>query len=350
MTRAGMRSGDGIWVVGATFGAHYTRALQGQGLSAIIGRGGVKGRQLARSLGCDYFADIEQALSHPHPACAVVAVRSAIVGGEGDDITRRLLQAGIPVLQELPVHPQEMVNSFRVAQQQGVSYQVTPFYDQMPSVRRFLRAASRLTVDSPLRSVEMRVSVQALHCALFVLSEALGAPSPAIAVTPMAGFAKVLISGNWQGIPVDIVLMNRFDAASPDDNSQPLMQIVLLNDNGELMLHSPYGPVIWERRFQQSRTLVTNSDDPEDDALFLISPPHTVPGMRHLHHAMDSAIRTSLVRFMDSTHDSSRLQRQLAVLQLWQAICTRAGHPRQQSLDAPVPIGRSLGITLKEAE
>ncbi|RPH24125.1 hypothetical protein EHN07_14785 [Buttiauxella warmboldiae] len=351
MTSSQMRPGEGIWVVGATFGAHYARALQGQGLRAIIGRGGEKGRQLAQSLACDYFSAIDRALTRSRPACAVVAVRSSIVGGEGDDIARRLLQADIPVLQELPVHPQEMVNTLRVAQLRGIPFHVTPFYDQMPSVRRFLRAARRLAVASSLRSVEMRVSVQTLHCALFVLSELLGAPSPAITVTPMASFAKILVSGSWQGVAVDMVLMNRFDAASPDDNSQPLMQIVLLSDDGELMLHSPYGPVIWERRLQPPQSLTASRSDSEDEALLLAYPQQTAPGIEHVYRDMAAAIRASLARFMASdTHDSTRLQRQLAVLQLWQTICTRAGHPRQQSLAAPAPIGRILGITDREDE
>lgn len=346
MTSSQMHSGDGIWVVGATFGAHYARALQGQGLRAIIGRGGEKGRYLAQLLACDYFSNIDQALTSSRPACAVIAVRSSIVGGEGDDIVCRLLQANIPVLQELPVHPHEMVKSLRLAQQQGIPFHVTPFYDQVPAVRRFLRAARRLAVESSLRSVEMRVSVQTLHCALFVLSEVLGAPSVAITVTPMAGVAKVLISGSWKGIAVDIVLMNRFDAASPDDNSQPLMQIVLLSDDGELMLHSPFGPVIWERRFQQSLSLAVSRSESDDEALLLVSPQQTAHGIEHLFRDMDSAIRTTLARFMASdNNDSTRLQRQLAVLQLWQMICTRAGHPQQQSLNAPVLVGRSLGIT-----
>lgn len=351
MTSSQGRSGDGVWVVGATFGAHYAKALQGQGLRAIIGRGGEKGRHLARSLGCDYFSSIDRALTSQRPACAVIAVRSSIVGGEGDDIARRLLQANIPVLQELPVHPHEMVKSLKLAQQQGIPFHVTPFYDQVPSVRRFLRAARRLAAESSLCSVEMRVSVQTLHCALFVLSEVLGAPSVAITVTPMAGFAKVLIGGSWQGIAVDIVLMNRFDAASPDDNSQPLMQIVLLSDDGELMLHSPFGPVIWERRFQQSLSLEESRSEADDEALILIGPQQTVPGIEHLFHDMGSAIRATLARFMASdSNDSIRLQRQLAVLQLWQTICARAGHPRQQSLIAPARVGRSLGIADGEDE
>lgn len=351
MTSSQMRSGEGIWVVGATFGAHYARALQGQGLRAIIGRGGEEGRCLAQLLGCDYFSSIEQALDSPRPACAVIAVRSSIVGGEGDDIVRHLLRSNIPVLQELPVHPREMVKSLRLAQQQGVPYHVTPFYDQMPAVRRFLRAARRLGVVSSFRSVEMRVSVQTLHCALFVLSEVIGAPSLAINVTPMAGFAKVLISGSWQGIAVDIVMLNRLDAASPDDNSQPLMQVVLLSDDGELMLQSPFGPVIWERRFQQPPSLAAGPCESDEVPLTLVSPQQDIPGIEHLYRSMDSAIRKTLARFMASkNNEGTRMQRQLAVLQLWQKICARAGHPLQERLTAPVPTGHILGITDVEDE
>lgn len=344
----------GIWVVGSTFGVHYARALKGHGLSAIIGRGGEKGRRLAQALACDYFSSVDQALAHSRPECAVAVVRSSIVGGEGDDIVRSLLLAGIPVLQELPIHLHEMVNSLRVAQQQGVRFDVTPFYDQMPTVRRFLRAANRLALESPLRSVEMRVSVQTLHCALFVLSDVLGAPSPSVTATPMASPEKILIGSTWQGIEADIVVMNRLDAASPDDNSQPLMQITLLCDEGELMLHSPFGQVIWERRLQQPMP-TGMIDDREnglaDEALFFTSPQPELTDIAHLYREMASGIRATLHRFMAPEGIGSvRLQRQLAVLQLWQAICSRIGYPQQRSLAPPLAIGNRLGLTDREEE
>lgn len=334
-----MTFSQGIWVVGATFGAHYARALHGAGLRAIIGRGGERGRQLAKVLACDYFADLQQALTQARPACAVVAVRSAIVGGEGDDIARRLLQAGVPVLQELPVHPHELVNTLKTAQQQGVRFDVTPFYDQMPGVRRFIRAAGRLSLISPLRSVEMRVSVQTLHCALMVLSEVLGAPSSSISATPMAAGEKILMGSRWHDVAVDIVLMNRFDAISPDDNAQPLMHITLLSDEGELTLHSPFGPVIWERRLPPSG----ETDDPP----ILTSPLANTA----LQRDMASAIRATLHRFMAAeSSDGARQQRQLAVLQLWQAMCARAGHPQQCRLAAPMAVGNFLGLSDREEE
>lgn len=345
---------QGIWVVGSTFGVHYARALKDHGLSAIIGRGGEKGRRLAQALGCDYFSRVDQALTHSRPECAVVVVRSSIVGGEGDDIVRSLLLAGIPVLQEMPIHPLEMVNSLRVAQLQGVRFDVTPFYDQMPTVRRFLRAANRLALESPLRSVEMRVSVQTLHCALMVLSEVLGAPSPSVTTAPMASPEKILIGSTWQGIVADIVVMNRLDAASPDDNSQPLMQITLLCDEGELMLHAPFGQVIWESRLQQpmSSGMIDDSENGlTDETLFLTSRQPEPIDIKHIYRDMASGIRATLQRFIAPEGNGSvRLQRQLAVLQLWQTICSRIGYPQQRSLAPPLAIGNRLGLTDHEEE
>lgn len=335
-------SPKGIWIVGATFGAQYARALQQHGLSAIVGRGSPAGRDLARTLSCDYVDDLKLALRERRPTCAVVAVRSAVVGGEGDDITRCLLQAGVPVLQELPIHPQDVVNAQRIARQHGVRFDITPFYDQTPTVRRFIRTARRLVRLSVLRSVEMRVSVQTLHCALFVLSEVLGAPSPFVTITPMAGQSKVLIGSNWQGMPVDIVLMNRFDAASPDENAQPLMQIVLLSDEGELMLHSPFGQVIWERRLHGAPEI-------KQEALLMTWSTQAEPNS--LHRDIVSAIRATMKMFMaPNRQDRGRLQCQLAVLQLWQTICSRAGHPQQYRAEAPRSIGQHLALADDEEE
>ncbi|MBJ3813665.1 hypothetical protein F9C28_01645 [Shimwellia pseudoproteus] len=314
-------TGAGIWVIGATFGAQYARALQNSGLRAIIGQGGARGRQLATGLGCDYYTGVTQALSAPHPACAVVAVRSAVVGGEGDEIARQLLCAGIPVLQGLPLHPQAMADTLRIARQQGTGFAVTPFYDQLPRVRRFLRAARWLSRYTTLRSVEMRVTVQTLHCALMVLSGLLGVPSTAVTTTPLAARGKVLVSCLWQGVPVDIILMNRFDFADPDAHAQPLMQITVVSDNGELTLYSPFGPLIREYPIPAEASMT--------------AAPLLVTGQRdnritagQLHDAMGRGIRTALAQAMAQPMPSAAtLQRQLAVLRLWRAVSDAAGHP-----------------------
>ena len=99
------------------------------------------------------------------------------------------------------------------------------------------------------------------------------------------------------------------------------------------MLHSPFGQVIWERRFQQARPSATCSSDLEDEALLFISPLQKAFGVEHLYRDMASAIRATLERFMASEKNASaRLQRQLAVLQLWQTICVwRRSPPAAQS-------------------
>lgn len=350
MNQVSLSSNQGIWVVGTKFGAYYAHALQGRGLRALIGKEGIQGRQLAKKLNYDYFSDIESALADNRPTCAIVAVRSSIVGGDGDQIVRRLLQEGILVLQELPMHPQDMVQSLHIARENNTRFQITPVYDHTPSVRCFLHAAQKLSDQSGIRSVEMRVSIQTLTCALLVLAEIIGSPSLAITTTPMAGFAKILISGSWQGTAVDIVLFNRFDAASPDDNAQPLMQIILISDEGELMLHSPYGQVIWESRFQQSQSIIKEQNIGQKDFLFYSSPLKGVPIQDHLFQDINSAIRSTVAQFITSHQaNNAQLQRQLTVLQLWQIIGTQVGQPQQQNLPPPKAIGNTAWGLLRES-
>ncbi|WP_438484811.1 Gfo/Idh/MocA family oxidoreductase [Streptomyces sp. S186] len=315
-------------VVGATFGAHYARALAGPHspveLVGVAGTGGQAGRALAAELGVRYLAGTDEI---DGAELAVVAVRSAIVGGQGDEICRDLLRRGISVLQELPVHSTDVVRSVRIAKRSGAAFAVTGFYEHLEPVRRFIAAARALDAVSPVTSVELRTTVQVLHSSLRVLSRILTSPPGGdLAVHPAAAPAKSLVSTGWGDVAVDVLVRNGYDARTPDANCQPLMGFVLGTPDGELSLPHVHGPTRWEPRLhedtpgrlrhpQQRLSHVLGPDDWTGDTVFT--------GL------WAEGITRALSGFAEALTTGRQPvgQRDLAVLRHWEAISARLGRP-----------------------
>lgn len=251
----------GAVVVGAGFGARYADALARPGspapLTAVVGTGGRPGRDLARDLGVRYLATApDPATDIPHlpgfprdTAAAVVAVRSGMIGGQGDDLAAGLLRAGVPVLQELPVDPGTVTALTALAREHGTAYRVTGFYEHLGPGRAFIDAVRSLTRRSTVTHVLLRTSHQVLDRAGLLLAEALGAvPVGDVQVIPGAGPGRWFISGTWGRVPVDVVLDHRMDPRDPDNHSQPVAAAVVETTDGELTWDGVGSRPRWSQR------------------------------------------------------------------------------------------------------
>lgn len=196
---------DGMLVVGAGFGRHYATALAQSTdapLAAIAGRGGRVGRELAARLDVPYTrittpADIVGDVGF-RPSGAVVAVRSELVGGDGDAIVKALLEASIPVMQELPVAPATMSRHLSLAHRRKTRYMVCGLYEFTAPFRRFVDCVDHLRGRTKITHVVVRTSHQVLERAGLILAEALGAvPNGRNVVSATASPEWKLISGRW---------------------------------------------------------------------------------------------------------------------------------------------------------
>ncbi|MEL4164669.1 hypothetical protein MTQ16_07410, partial [Corynebacterium bovis] len=266
--------------------ARYADALARPGspapLTAVVGTGGRPGRDLARDLGVRYLATAPDpaapdrtaptapATDIPHlpgfprdTAAAVVAVRSGMIGGQGDDLAAGLLRAGVPVLQELPVDPGTVTALTALAREHGTAYRVTGFYEHLGPGRAFIDAVRSLTRRSTVTHVLLRTSHQVLDRAGLLLAEALGAvPVGDVQVIPGAGPGRWFISGTWGRVPVDVVLDHRMDPRDPDNHSQPVAAAVVETTDGELTWDGVGSRPRWSQRPHVVDGRLTDPDGP----------------------------------------------------------------------------------------
>ncbi|MDO5084289.1 Gfo/Idh/MocA family oxidoreductase [Arachnia propionica] len=314
-----------VAVVGATFGAHYARALRHPAapaeLACIVGAGGRHSRDLADECGVPLrpLAEVTDV------DAAVVAVRASVIGGAGDEIAATLLSRGIPVLQELPVHTRDLAESLRAARRGNAGFDVNPFYLHLDPMRRFIARGQELQRHSPAHRVVARSCGQTMHSTLFVLAELLQGPPPRQAEV-FPGVEGHLARLDWAGTEVDLVIGARLDPADPDNLAQPLMSVTVSCGDGELHIDHPHGPTRWQPRIHMTGNLPPALTVPAA----VVLPPEQEPSIQDaLGRLWPSAIHRAISKLLTAPR-ALPTQRTLGVLRLWETISAE--------LPPPVPV------------
>lgn len=135
-----------VLIVGAKFGEMYLNAFmqppEGLELVGLLAQGSARSRELAHAFGIPLYTSPEQITRMPDIACIVV--RSTVAGGTGTQLARHFLTRGVHVIQEHPLHPDDISSLQTLAQEQGCCYWVNTFYPHTRAGRTWLRDAQQL--------------------------------------------------------------------------------------------------------------------------------------------------------------------------------------------------------------
>lgn len=247
-----------VVVCGTKYGFVYLSALLAAGgelkLAGILARGSQRSRRYAQEFGVPLFRSVAELPRTIDLAC--VAVGSRLLDGDGTDLACELLARRISVLQEHPVHPGEIERCLAVAREHGVHYHVNTHYPHLPAVRTFLERAAERRRRSGLRFIDAIVSPQLTYSLLDVLGRAAGGLSPflvsprvdwdgaqsaALAGGPIAYRATQAVIGT---VPLFLRQQSLSDPRDPDNHSFIAQRVSLGDFDQNLVLVSPYGPVI----------------------------------------------------------------------------------------------------------
>lgn len=195
-----------VVVCGTRFGQVYLSALAHAAperfrLAGILARGGERSVALAEEYGVPLYGAVEELPDDVDAACVVVS--TAVGGGRGAELSRALLDRGVHVLQEHPLHPDELADGLRTARKAGVQYMVNTFYPHVEPVRRFITSARRLVRLRRPVFVDALCAVQVSFDLLDVLAEIFDGLRPwsISAVGASAGRPMVSLDGQIAGVP-----------------------------------------------------------------------------------------------------------------------------------------------------
>lgn len=238
-------------VVGATFGAVYAEALATANspveLVGVVSTGSAASAALAHHLGVTLYTNLD---SLPPVDIAFVVVRSGVVGGDGVRICEQLLGRGIHVMQEQPVHGDEILSLLRTAKTNSVRYAVNDFYSRVAPIRQFVSAATALDQLSGIRYVHARSSIHVAYPLFTILSNVIGPLTPARIAVPRERGSGPFAAGRLilGDVTVDLLLQNEICPSDPDNHARLLHTITVGCDAGELVLAHTHGSTRWHRR------------------------------------------------------------------------------------------------------
>lgn len=245
-----------VIVCGTRFGEHYLAALAqqrpGYQLCGILARGSARSVALARQLGIPLYRQVDQLPADIDIAC--VAVRTSIVGGDGTRLASALLQRGIHVLQEHPLHPTDTQRLLSTAREHGVRYQINTLYPHLPAGQRFIQYVRQGLTQQPMWFIEMTTSLQLLYSSLDILGRALGGLAPFAVSAPLSLETLARPAHPWPfrslqgvlaGIPLSLHLQTYLDHRDLDHHSLVMHRISCGGPQGNILLANSYGPVVW---------------------------------------------------------------------------------------------------------
>lgn len=243
-----------VVVAGTGFGRAYLAAFERPDtpfeLAGILARGSARSRACAAHYAVPLWSGPEQVPDDVELAC--VAVGGAMTGGRGPGLSQELMRRGLHVLQEHPLHPDELAACLRTAREQGVVFRLNTHYPHVEPVRRFLACARELGARQRPLFVDVTCAFQVLYTVFDLLAEALGSIRPfgihGVAAEPAGGGPYRSVSGRFAGVPLTFRLQNELVAAEPDNYSHLLHRITIGYDGGHLTLVNTHGPVQWSMR------------------------------------------------------------------------------------------------------
>ncbi|MBB6347805.1 Gfo/Idh/MocA family oxidoreductase [Nonomuraea muscovyensis] len=357
-----------VVVCGALFGQVYLRAFALPGLplelAGILARGSDRSRAVAAHHGVPLFTDIDQIPGDVR--MAAVVVRGGLLGGPGVELAKALMARGIHVLQEHPLHHDELADCLREARRNKVTYHLNPFYTNTAPVRRFVGTVAELLRRQRPRYVDAACGFQVAYSLLDILGQALGGVRPwalgDLAAPPTGlGAATSLdvpfrsLDGVIGGVPVTLRIQNQMDPADPDNYAHLMHRVVIGTEAGNLELVGTHGPVVWSPRPDFPRAVRDPAARPhfdysDTDAEALRSHldvpsagvlgPAQAPSYRQIFEEVwPAGVAHALMRLrrdaLAGDPAARRGQYHLTLCKLWQEITTRLGPP--ELLSAPPP-------------
>lgn len=310
-----------VVVCGTTFGQSYltaVAALPGFELAGILGTGSERSAKTAARLGVPLWMDVSE-VTGVDVACVVV--RSSAMGGPGSELARELLARGIHVVQEQPIHHDDLVESLKVARRHGVRFRMGDLYAQLPAVRAWAGAACEIA-QKP-RYLEASCAVQVSFPLLHVLGEALGTLRPWRFAKVATSGPFTVVTGEIGGVPLVLRVQNEIAPDDPDNHMHLLTRATIGFDGGGLALHDAHGPVSWTPRLHippEARTSFDFSATHLDEGTSVLSGSGTYRDF--LKTVLPRAIGRDLVALGTERPE----QYHLALCQMWRDLTGELGY------------------------
>lgn len=332
-----------VVVCGTKFGRVYLSAFRHSEppfeLAGILAKGSARSHACAEHYGVPLFTAPGQLPSTVDVACVVVG--PGVNGGCGADLARELMARRIHVLQEHPLHHDELAECLRTARCHGVAYQVNTHWVHLAPVRRFIAAAKGLIAEQSPLFVDAVCGFQTAYSLFDILGRSLGRLRP-WSLKPLSAADACLpfrtVEGVVAGVPATLRIQNQVAVDSPDNHVRLFHRIAIGTEGGTLTLVNSHGPIIWcpaTHMPADSHDLVAYDDSPAAHLAYLTAEPISradAPSyLEILREVWPAGIRQALgelQRAISTPEEAAQTaQYYLTLSRVWQETAARLGPP-----------------------
>lgn len=344
-----------VLVCGTTFGRVHLKAIAALPeqfrLVGILARGSEHSKAVAAEYGVPFYQQLAE-LPTQGIDCACVVVRAGVVGGPGAELAEGLLARGIAVLQESPLHLNEISRCLQASRNAGRPWVMNSFYPDVAPVARFIRLGQALRQRSRITSLEISASVHVLYPLIEILAQLLGGLRP-WRFSELLGYSGPfsLLSAEISGVPATLRIQNQINPQDPDNHTELFHRIALASEAGTLLLTDTHGSVLWQPRLHVPRnaegqlTMFEYDQPALQSAVQQVVAAVPVPDYGQLFNQLwPEAMRWALLRFAGQLRSGdlqpARQQATLAACQCWQALGQALGPT--EAFQPEVPVSLSL--------
>lgn len=243
-----------VVVCGTGFGRFYIRGIKKNTdkyrLAGIISKGSNQSKRLAAELQIALFDDYTKVTKQDADVVCVV-VRTGVVGGKGTEIAKHFLEKGIHVVIEQPIHYEDILECYKLANKNNCTFHVESFYPYLQTTRAYIRAANRLLEKSEPVYLETACSLQVLYPMLDVAGLVMGGFKP-VKIDRKKTVRHGLFTdlyGELKGISWNLRIQNEMDTHNPDNNFYLFHKIRLYTSAGCLGMTESHGDIVWTPRY-----------------------------------------------------------------------------------------------------
>lgn len=249
-----MRNKLRVVVCGTRFGRIYLKGIKQLSnqyeLVGILARGSKQASRCALEFGVPLITNADL-LDKVNVDLVCVVVRSTIVGGNGTEIAEKILDRGISVLQEQPIHYNDYVRCLKASKKEECHYSVNGFYSNLEISRAFIDAMHEITSKSHINYIDATCSVHVLFPLIEIIGKAMNGYGnymfERVENRKVSGYFSE-IRGILKKVPISLKVINKVNGKDPDNGIEVIHKISVGTNTGTLVLTDTNGMVVWYPR------------------------------------------------------------------------------------------------------
>lgn len=257
-----MRKKRKVILCGASFGQFYMEALhrlfEHFEVLGLYARESERNINCAKIYGVKLYTELQDVPEEVE--LAIVVMRSGVLGGMGDDVVKYFLAKGVHVIQEFPIHPEDVEQHYKLARKNNVNYYIGDFYLKLPQVKKFIEVAKLLNMLTPILHIKMGMATQLSFPGVMMLREVLDNKHIELkCVTNNETMFQVMV-GHAGKISLTVEVQSEVDLLDPDSSMCMFQALTLIYETGRLVLDDPFGPIYWYPRVRTSTSIYANGE------------------------------------------------------------------------------------------